>query len=85
MPKKSVKIPQSISEEVITPINQNEVQLQGHDGHIYKGRIDAKLSVDMNKKINRQNVVNNRQVRNESNETHDDTGKISVFTNQSND
>lgn len=32
------------------------MQLQGQDGHIYKGRIDARLSIEMKKQIKNSNT-----------------------------
>ncbi len=40
------------------------MQIQGQDGHIYKGRIDARLNVEMKKPIKHSNSNFNRSYTN---------------------
>lgn len=47
--KKFVRVPPQINEEAVVPSYRSEVHVQGVDGHIYKGRIDARLSIEMRK------------------------------------
>jgi hypothetical protein len=51
-------------------IKRNEVQIQGQDGHIYKGRIDAKLSIEMKKSIKNTGHQHHHHLYSNNNHNH---------------
>ena len=59
--KKLLKLPQhdeAIQQMAMQPVvtkHKSEVQIQGQDGQIYKGRIDAKLNIELKKPVRNQN------------------------------
>ncbi|RNA31853.1 glutamine-rich 2-like isoform X4 [Brachionus plicatilis] len=90
--KKLVKVnnplvEESVSQPIVT--QRSEVQLQGQDGHIYKGRIDARLPVEMRRQYktsNQKNPLNNsyqnlRSVSDKENQDENPGDKLPVFTN----
>lgn len=87
-----VKVNNSLAEEPVNPpviTQRSEVQLQGQDGHIYKGRIDARLPVEMRRQVkasNQKNPLNNsyqnlRSVSDKENQDDNSGEKLPVFTN----
>ena len=89
--KKLVKVNNPLVDESITqPVvtQRSEVQLQGHDGHIYKGRIDARLPVDMRRQMkasSQKNLLNNsyqnlRSTSDKENQDDNSGDKLPVFT-----
>ena len=64
------------------------MQIQGQDGHIYKGRIDARLSVEMSKKpSNKHSHPSNsyaRSMTNLGNISYPNMGMNSANTNELN-
>ena len=59
--------------------HKSEVQIQGQDGQIYKGRIDAKLNIEMKKPV-RNRGIKSAQTLDKSLNNNDENDSLSTTT-----
>jgi len=83
--KKLLKLPQpdeAIQQMAMQPVvtkHKSEVQIQGQDGQIYKGRIDAKLNIEMKKPV-RNRGIKSAQTLDKSLNNNDENDSLSTTT-----